>query len=154
MVDPADDPKSERPAKRLASETQTRATQARRAQSRAMAQKIQRLIQERGWIPADLARHAGINRDVVSTTLNGKSFPSKASLEAMARALGVKANDLSDVYVEAEHVKDDSSLAIVEAVSRPGHVWLTVNKLVRASTAAKIHMLLIEDNEQKHSDGG
>lgn len=131
---------------RPVSEAQKRSLQARRAKLRATAQRIQMLMEKRGWIQADLARHAGLKKDVVSKTLIGRSFPTKASLDAMARALGVPISELSDVYVETDTVKDDAVMAMHVPQGRAGVAWITVNKLVRTDTAVRVMQMIAEDD--------
>lgn len=131
---------------RPVSEIQKRSLQARRAKLRATAQRLQQLMERRGWIQADLARHSGLKKDVVSKTLTGRSFPTKASLDAMARALGVPITDLSDVYVETDVVKDDAVMSMHVPQGRAGVAWLTINKLVRTETAVRVMQLVADDD--------
>lgn len=143
------DEKSERTEKRLSVETQRRANAARHAKSRQLAQRIQLMLEQKGWTQSELARRAGINRDVVSKTMSGFSFPSLESTRAMARALNVQVTDLTDAFEESAAVRDlgrtDVPFGMQELPSKPGRVWLTVNKEVTAKTAAQIHMLLLDD---------
>ncbi len=143
------DEKSERAEKRLSVETQRRANSARHAKSRQLAQRIQLLLEQRGWTQSELGRRAGLNRDVIHKTMSGFSFPSLESTRAMARAFGVQVTDLTDAFEESAAVRDlgrtDVPFGMQELPSKPGRIWLTVNKEVSANTAAQIHMLLLND---------
>lgn len=47
-----------------------------------------------GWTQSDLARHAGISQGSISNVLNGQRKPGVDFVLAVARALGVKPEDL------------------------------------------------------------
>jgi hypothetical protein len=67
----------------------------------ALASKIKRLVQERGWNYEDFARIAQLNRQTVHTIMNeGNRKLRNATLSACARALGLPVNDLLTLPVE------------------------------------------------------
>lgn len=111
-----------------------------------IAGKIAELRRDRGWTQAELARRAGLNRNVVNTTENETSFPTRENLARMASALGIELNELTDVYVQEAHHKAPAALNITEAKGRPGHAWIQVNRLVKSTTALKIYQLIAEDD--------
>lgn len=111
-----------------------------------IAGRIAELRRDRGWSQAELARRAGLNRNVVNTTENESSFPTRENLERMARALSVELSQLTDIYVQEAHHRAPAALNITEAKGRPGHAWIQVNRLVKSATALKIYQLIAEDD--------
>src|SRR5271165_4221732 len=66
-----------------------------------LADKIARLVKERGWNQEDFARIAQLNRQTVHTILHeGKRKLRNATVSACARALGLAVNDLLTLPVE------------------------------------------------------
>ena len=102
----------------------------------------------RGWRQTDLARHAGIHRNVVNTTVKGLSFPSPGSLQRMARALGVQPTELSEAYVRHETLKDDAPYGMQVSSLEPEKAWLTINKRVSVDAAVKIIALVRDDDKE------
>ena len=68
----------------------------------ALADKIERLIRERGWNREDLVRHSNLNRQTVrqilDPTINRKLR--NATLSACARALGLTVTELCELPVD------------------------------------------------------
>lgn len=118
----------------------------RKAKLHMIAGRIAEMRRDRGWSQAELARRAGLNRNVVNTTENESSFPTRENLTRMAQALGVDVRKLTDAYVEEAHHKAPAALNITEAKNRPGFAWVQVNRLVRTGTALKIYQLISEDD--------
>lgn len=118
----------------------------KKAKLHVIAGRIAEARRDRGWSQAELARRAGLNRNVVNTTENESSFPARQNLQAMARALGLEVNKITDIYVEEAHHRAPAALNITEAKNRPGFAWVQVNRLVRSSTALKIYQLVTEDD--------
>lgn len=50
---------------------------------------VQEMQDEKGWTDAELARRAGISRNIISTMKLRRSFPRPHFIEAVARALAV-----------------------------------------------------------------
>jgi hypothetical protein len=66
-----------------------------------LADKIARLVRERGWNQEDFARIAQLNRQTVHTILyEGNRKLRNATISACARALGLSVNDLLTLPVE------------------------------------------------------
>jgi transcriptional regulator with XRE-family HTH domain len=118
----------------------------RKAKLHMIAGRIAELRRDRGWSQAELARRAGLNRNVVNTTENETSFPTRENLQRMASALSIELSQLTDVYVQEAHHKAPAALNITEAKGRPGHAWIQVNRLVKSATALKIYQLIAEDD--------
>jgi transcriptional regulator with XRE-family HTH domain len=66
------------------------------------AEKIARLVQERGWNQEDLARNAGLNRQTVRQILqpSGDRRLRNATISACARALGLSVSQLHMLPLE------------------------------------------------------
>lgn len=68
----------------------------------AFGAKLDRILREKGWNQSDLARQASrhlpegkkFRRDNVSNYVTGRALPSPLSLDAMARALRMRPEDL------------------------------------------------------------
>ena len=111
-----------------------------------IAGKIAELRRDRGWSQAELARRAGLNRNVVNTTENETSFPTRENLQRIANALSINLHELTDVYVQEAHHKAPAALNITEAQGRPGHVWVQVNLMLKTATALKVFELIANDD--------
>lgn len=68
----------------------------------ALAAKITRLVEERGWNQEDFARIAGLNRHTVRQIVqgNGERRLRNATVGACARALGLTVSELRDLPLE------------------------------------------------------
>ena len=55
--------------------------------------RISRILQERGWSQAELARKSGVTRQAIWNIINGQD-PSLALLRRLAAELGVTESDL------------------------------------------------------------
>jgi len=60
------------------------------------AAKLHAALVERGWSQSELARRAGLRRDVISTCCRAASLPSRSSLLKIAKALGGSPAELLD----------------------------------------------------------
>src|ERR1700745_552800 len=68
-----------------------------------IAEKIARLVEERGWNKEDLARLANLNRQTVRQIMDGKQGRRglrNATVSACARALGLGVSDLRSLPLE------------------------------------------------------
>lgn len=108
--------------------------------------KTYKLMVGKGWRQSDLARAAGLERNSISNYLRGKAYPSRHSLDALSKALGVKSEDLLPNITEAA-IKDEMEpdFSIRSSIADPSRMWLHINREVSSSTAAKIATLLEED---------
>ena len=68
----------------------------------ALAEKIARLVQERGWNQEDFARISQLNRQTIRQILqgNGERKLRNATVSACARALGLSVNELRHLPLE------------------------------------------------------
>jgi transcriptional regulator with XRE-family HTH domain len=71
------------------------------ADSTDLANKITRLVEERGWNQEEFARITRLNRHTVrQILLNGERRLRNATISACARALGLSVNDLRTLHLE------------------------------------------------------
>ncbi len=101
---------------------------------------------KKGWSQSELARRSGIARDAISTYIRGKSLPTPPNLAALAKALGVPAEELLPNHIEAAIDNDMPSFEMKVSPSAPSTAWVRVNRLVTLATAVKIAELLEGDN--------
>lgn len=110
------------------------------------AERLQSLLNERGWSQTDLARRAStisnknVTRDRISKYAGGKALPTGPMLAALAKALGVSATDLVPTRRGGIVPTDNPPLDVKEIGH--GMVWMKVNQSVRWPVALKIMELL------------
>lgn len=115
---------------------------------KALAERIQNLLWERGWNQSDLANAAfGGSRELVSTYIRAKAFPSPLKLKQMSDAFGFSSVDefLPAHKVLAAHDDFSSALDIKQAVGNSNMFWLRVNRMVSFKTLVGIVELLEKD---------
>ncbi|MFY9294467.1 MAG: helix-turn-helix transcriptional regulator [Methylorubrum rhodinum] len=123
-----------------------------------LARNVKVLMETKGWTPSELARQAGISKQVVSTLNLGYTRPTRHNLLAIARALGVPVTQLDPEYedIVANSVDTTPTLSATQAPDKPGYAVLIVNRIVRWRTAIEVQKLLAEDgpdDERKTSLG-
>lgn len=111
------------------------------------AKRLQHLMVSKGWNQSELARRTAhhtsdgkFGRDSVSVYIRGMSLPGPTHLNALARALDVKAEELLPSR-GVPSVGDSAPPLDVREIS-PGRVWLKVNQAVDWTTALKVMQLL------------
>jgi transcriptional regulator with XRE-family HTH domain len=124
---------------------------AREGERRVVAQRIIHRMQKEGWSGSELARRAGIKKDVVSTAINGKSYPSLVTLSALAKVFRCSVADLSPLHDGMPNVPADADPSGAPVSYRalpdhPGYVYLTVNKVVRTEIALQVLALVEAQN--------
>lgn len=110
------------------------------------AKRLQHLMTKKGWSQADLSREASkfmpgkkeIGRDSISYYVRGLSFPQAPRINALARSLGVKPEDL----VPTRGVKTAGDPTVEVRDISDGRAWLRVNQAVDWPVAAEILKLL------------
>jgi transcriptional regulator with XRE-family HTH domain len=116
------------------------------------ARRLQTAMIAKGWHQSELARRASgymprgeqITRDMVSKYIRAFTLPSPKALEALAKAVGKKADELlptRGVSAAADHPAFD--IRGLEG----GNAWLRINQAVPMSVALKIMELLNRDKE-------
>lgn len=105
--------------------------------------RLGRAIAKKAWRQSDLARHSGVGKDSVSNYINGKSAPTRVSLERMASALGVSANDLWPNYageVAIPHIQK-----LERDSSNVDFGFIHINARVRYNTGLKLMKILDDE---------
>lgn len=115
------------------------------------ARRLYKLMIDRGWRQADMARHAGLPRNAISVYLRGASLPSPESLKALAKALDMEPGVLLPNYTESAIDRDNPELEFRVSPADPKKAWLRINRLVSTALAIKIMGLIeSEDAETAH----
>lgn len=108
----------------------------------------QRLI-SKGWNQSDLAKHAGISRDAVSTYVRGASFPSDDNLAKLATALGIPQNELLPNANSEVPPHDGSELEFKVCPTNPDLTYVRFKRLLPTDLALQIfHLIRESDKEQ------
>jgi len=110
------------------------------------AKRIQHFMARKGWSQADLSNESSkhmpqgktIGRDSISYYVRGKSFPTAPRINALAKALGVKPEEL--VPTRGVRTAENPSVEVRE--TSDGKVWLRVNQHVDWSVAVKVLEIL------------
>ncbi|MDI1263913.1 MAG: helix-turn-helix transcriptional regulator [bacterium] len=110
------------------------------------ARRLYKLMLDKGWRQADLARAADLPRNAISVYLRGASLPNPESTKALAKAFGIEPGELLPNYTESAIERDNPELEFRVSPADPKKAWLRVNRLVMMSTAVKIMALLEDDN--------
>lgn len=106
---------------------------------------------KKGWNQSELARAATtetvrVTRDEVSKYEKANHFPGHEKLEAVAKALGVTAEDL--MPTKGLTAKADRTPPFEMRATADGRVWLRVNQAVSYEAALKIMALLKGDETE------
>lgn len=112
------------------------------------ARRLSAAILDRAWTQADLARHAAISRDSVSTYVRGRSLPTPTNLKKMADALGIQPHTLMPNAAENAHDYDAPSFEMRESVGHPGRVWVRLNRQLTFRQAVAIARVLDVEEEE------
>lgn len=114
----------------------------------AFAARLRKLMIAKDWTQSDLARHAGINRDPVSTYLSGRSFPTDDKARKIARALGVTVKDLFPDQLDDDVVGSVEEFEMRQDPRNSKKYILRINRSVSLGVAAKIIDLIKEDESE------
>lgn len=118
--------------------------------------RLQGALNERNWSQADLVRQVEevtgekMGRDAVSTYINGRSFPTPASLNRLCKALDMTREELFPNALMNATQDEHPAFEMRAAAGQPGRAWVRVNRMMSFETAAEIARLLnIEDNRSQ-----
>lgn len=112
------------------------------------SRRLYRLMLGKGWTQAELARQSGLTRDSISGYVRGNHMPTHESVKALAKALGVKPEELLPNIVQTAIDDDIPSLELKVSTSDPSKSWLRVNRLVSTKAAGEVISLLNQDAEK------
>jgi transcriptional regulator with XRE-family HTH domain len=116
------------------------------------SRRLYRLMLGKGWTQAELARQSGRSRDAISGYVRGNHMPTHEAATALAKALGVKVDELLPNFTQAAIDEDTPSIDIKVSTSDPSRAWLRVNRLVSTKVAGEVITILNADVEK--SAGG
>jgi transcriptional regulator with XRE-family HTH domain len=109
------------------------------------AKRLYHAIVNKAWTQSELARRSGLTRNAVSTYVTARALPTPANLDALAKALGVAADELlppvRDALAPATATIETCSFREVEG----GQARLQVNKIVPMDTALEVIRLVNSD---------
>lgn len=114
--------------------------------------RLQAALNDRGMSQADLARRAEevtgkkMGRDAISTYINGRSFPTPASLAQLCKALDMTREELLPNSLINASQDEHPAFEMRAAAGQPGRAWVRINRLMSFETAVEIARLLnVED---------
>lgn len=118
-----------------------------------LGRRIMHLRMRKRWSQSDLARAAGLNKNLINTTERGITQPRIRNLAAIASALGVPAAELTGGLYDEDGTKSQAhpTVSAVEMPNNPNVVWVTINRPVYLRTAAKIYAALDEDDAHENA---
>lgn len=121
--------------------------------------RLQKLLHDRNWSQADLVREVEaktgtkMGRDAVSTYINGRSFPTPASLNLLCKAFGLSREEILPNAVINAAQDEHPSFEMRIAAGHPGRAWVRVNRMMSLGTASEIVRLInIEDEQAAEAD--
>jgi transcriptional regulator with XRE-family HTH domain len=129
----------------------------------AFADRLQHYRKNQGWSQSDLAREvwgeitlktgrkAAKNRDRISTYEMGKSWPDPQNLAAIAKALGVTAEELAPNITASTVARQNPALSITQIEGHDDMVLVQVNRQVSEETALEIMRILRQDSRNQDS---
>jgi transcriptional regulator with XRE-family HTH domain len=106
-------------------------------QKREFARLLRNAILGKGWSQADLARHADLGRDSISSYCNGRTFPEPVSLKKIADALGKTVEEMRPVPLSAIS-GSKADIAVRPDPDDAGYVYLSINRAIPMGLAADI----------------
>jgi transcriptional regulator with XRE-family HTH domain len=91
------------------------------------------------------------NRDRVSVYLSGRGVPEKENLVKIAKALGVRPEDLAPAVMASRLERENPEVSIVMVAGRPDQAVLRINTVVTPALALKVATVL---NDAKAAAAG
>jgi transcriptional regulator with XRE-family HTH domain len=111
------------------------------------ARRLYKLMIDKGWRQADLARAAGLARNAISVYLRGASLPNPENTKALAKAFDMDPAVLLPNYTESAIERDNPELEFRVSPADPKKAWLRINRLVSTSLAIRIMSLIEAEDE-------
>lgn len=107
--------------------------------------RLKEHLDKRGWSQSDLARRVDMRRDSIHYYVKGKHLPTSASLERLAKGLGVTSESLlPNAEIHALDQDERPAFSLRQARGAPDKVWLEVNQIVTPDQALRIQQILNE----------
>jgi len=122
------------------------------------ARRLQAALNERGWTQSELARrvapllkHSRIGRDNISKYVRGKVLPLPAALDAIARVLELRSQDLLPVRASAASEHPPIS---IRDMGDNETAWLQINQQLPWGKVIKIQQIIrSKNNGEEEQDG-
>lgn len=117
--------------------------------------RLQQVLNERHWTQADLVRAVEeetgkkIGRDAVSTYINGRSFPTPASLSLLCAGLGMTREELFPNALMSATNDEHPAFEMKAAAGHENKAWVRVNRLLTFETAARIAGLISDEDRRE-----
>ena len=105
-----------------------------------LARKLRLALHTREWNQSDLARAASLPRELISSYINGRAFPTTRSLRRLADALQLKIEDLAPQAPGMFQWEPPPTMEITGLAN--GMAKITVNTVVPISVALEIGRLI------------
>lgn len=105
-----------------------------------LARKLRLALHARDWNQSDLARAAGLSRELISTYCRGTSYPTPRSLRRMAEALNMKPEELSPQAPGLFQWEPPPTMEITGMAN--GMARITLNTVVPMGVALRIGQLI------------
>ncbi len=119
------------------------------------ARRLQSALNEKGWTQSELARrvapllkHSRIGRDNISKYVRGKVLPLPPALEAIAKVLELRSNDL--LPMRASAAGSEHPPISVRDMGDNGLAWVQINMALPWDQALEIQGII----KRKVRDGG
>jgi len=107
--------------------------------------RLYKLMMSKGMRQSELARAAGLGRSLVSSYVRGLNFPTPASVESLAKALGMPADQLMPNHVASAIEEDAPAFDFRVSSADPRRGWIRIDRAVSIETGTKIMQLLADD---------
>lgn len=104
--------------------------------------RVHRAMTKKEWNQSDLGRHSGLGKDSISKYLSEQTVPSRSSIEKLARALNVTANDLWPNYDGSASKQAFTQQRTERDPADPQYAFLYVNVRIRYDVAVAINKIL------------
>lgn len=124
---------------------------------REFGQRLHRLLVQKSMSQTDLARAAAkftsdkrFGRDLISSYVNGRYVPSPVNLEAMAKALGVSAEDILPMANNLPR-RGETTPPLDFRIIGEDRASLRVNQVVSLACALKVAQLINDDTKKSKS---
>lgn len=117
--------------------------------------RLQQLLDERNWSQADLTRAVkeatgeAMGRDAVSTYINGRSFPTPASLNLLCKAFNLTREELFPNALMNATNDEHPAFEMKAAAGQPGKAWVRVNRLLSFETATEMVKLINAEDQRE-----
>jgi transcriptional regulator with XRE-family HTH domain len=121
---------------------------------RELGSRLFSALREREWNQSDLARAAGVPRELISTYVTGKAFPSPKSLMKITRALGYsRVEELIPTVIGMQQRDEQAPVDIRTWPGNPAMAWIKVNQAVPLAIAGEIVTLLTSERRRTMEAG-